>query len=75
MTHEHEAKQIADKWVAILGDGIHPDTSGADYRPRLSKAQVSEYERDMDRLFEIADDPYEIIIDSLSANQAARNAV
>jgi hypothetical protein len=49
---------IAKKWCTKIGMGFHPDTGGLDYDPPLSPNDVEEYNADMDRLFEIAADPY-----------------
>ena len=59
------AAQITDRWVAILGIGFHPDTHGADYTPALRADLVAEYDRDMDKLFEICSDPYQAALDAL----------
>ena len=61
MTDDHrtECEQICRKWVATIGGGFHPDIRGKDYDPPLSKAQVAEYEHDMDELFSWdVGDPY-----------------
>lgn len=55
-------QDIARKWVALLGYGLHPDTNGEDYTPPMPKAMRMAYDRDMDQLFELASDPYAIIL-------------
>ena len=53
------ATAICDKWAAKLGYGFHPDTRGADYRPRLTPMEVIAYDHDMMRLFGLdVLDPY-----------------
>ncbi len=65
-TSRKEAEAIADRWVARIGFGFHPDTRGDDYcRPRFSKKTVAEYEADMDRLFGLDVDPYEIAVEAM----------
>ena len=56
---QETADAIAKKWVGRLGLGFHPDTRGANYSPALSANEIREYDADMDRLFQSADDPYE----------------
>lgn len=74
------AAQITDKWVAILGLGFHPDTRGEDYSPALSANMVAEYDRDMNKLFEVSGDPYQAAIDAweraglIDADEAASNS-
>lgn len=58
------AAQITDKWVAILEIGFHPDTHGADYTPALRADLVAEYDRDMNKLFEVTSDPYQAALDA-----------
>lgn len=54
-----EASRICDKWAEKLGYGFHPDTRGADYRPRLTPMEVIAYDHDMMRLFGLdVLDPY-----------------
>lgn len=53
---------IARKWAVRIGLGFHPDTRGADYSPALSPDQVTEYDADMERLFKLAPDPYEVAL-------------
>lgn len=50
---------ICRKWVKRLGGGFHPDTRGKGYTPRLTDAEIAEYETDMEALFAVAADPYE----------------
>lgn len=59
---EYLAKEIAAKWVARIGIGWHPDTSGEDYTPEMSAAEVAEYDTDMDRLFSAPGDPYAVAL-------------
>ncbi len=54
----NEASAICHKWIARLGRGFHPDTRGADYSPALTDAEITECDNDIDRLFDIANDPY-----------------
>jgi hypothetical protein len=56
---QETADAIAKKWVGRLGLGFHPDTRGANYSPALSANEIREYDADMDRLFQSADDPYD----------------
>jgi hypothetical protein len=56
------SQQIARKWVALLGTGIHPDTTGEDYTPPLPKAMRIAYDKDMDKLFKLGPDPYAVIL-------------
>jgi hypothetical protein len=39
-----------------------PDTRGADYEPRLTAAEIIEYDTDMNALFAVAADPYECAV-------------
>lgn len=64
---ELEPRVITDKWVRRMGWGFHPDTKGVYYSPELSAAEVSEYDADMERLFDIATDPYEHGVASMEA--------
>ena len=59
----NEAKTIAERWFNLIGIGFHPDTQGDDYSPKLSREQAIAYDRDMARLFELSDDPYEICLE------------
>ena len=56
--NEAEALRICRRWVAVCGMGFHPDTRGADYVPALSPRMVAKYDNDMNKLFELAVDPY-----------------
>jgi hypothetical protein len=56
------SQQIARKWVALLGTGIHPDTTGEDYTPPLPKAMRIAYDKDMDKLSRLVPDPYAVIL-------------
>lgn len=56
------SQQIARKWVALLGTGLHPDTTGEDYTPPLPKAMRIAYDKDMDQLFKLVPDPYAVIL-------------
>ena len=56
------AEQIAAKWVALLGYGLHPDTSGQDYTPPLPQAMMVAYDQEMDQLFKLVPDPYAVIL-------------
>lgn len=56
---------IARKWVATLGMGFHPDTPADDYEPALTAEQAAEYEADMDELFALSADPYELCISAM----------
>lgn len=58
MDPEAEATALCAKWIAKFGLGFHPDTRGASYTPALSAAEVKEYDADIERLFEVAADPY-----------------
>ena len=58
-SREETMMTICRKWVARLGGGFHPDTRGKDYRPRMSKEWIAEYDRDMEELFAGGGDPYE----------------
>ena len=55
----HDPRAICQKWAARLGFGFHPDTRGEDYSPKLSRAEIREYDGDMETLFRVAADPYE----------------
>ena len=59
------ARQLAAKWVWRIGLGFHPDTRGKDYSPPLSAALIAEYDADMDTLFSINCDPYEVACDAM----------
>lgn len=59
------AAQITDKWVAVLGVGFHPDTNGADYASPMRADLVAEYDRDMNKLFEVSSDPYADALEAL----------
>ena len=56
------SQDIARKWVALLGVGLHPDTTGGDYKPPLPKAMRVAYDHDMTALFEMEADPYSVIL-------------
>ena len=56
------SQDIARKWVALLGTGLHPDTAGEEYTPPLPKAMRVAYDRDMDQLFKLEPDPYAVIL-------------
>jgi hypothetical protein len=56
------SQQIAQKWIALLGIGFHPDTTGRDYTPFLPRAMQIAYEQDMDQLFQMELDPYAVIL-------------
>lgn len=60
-----EARSIANKWVSRFGMGFHPDTRGKDYTPRLNADDAKTYDSDMDRLFEIAPDPYQAGLEAM----------
>lgn len=51
---------IANKWVVRFGLGFHPDTRGKDYSPALTKAEIEEYDSDMNDLFNLDVDPYAV---------------
>ena len=59
MTNPHA---ICHKWVAVLGTGFNPDTSGDDYTPELSPEEIKDYEADMDALCNVAANPYECAV-------------
>ena len=50
-----ELKAIIKKWYDILGDGLHLDNDGADYHG-LSFEKCCEYDRDLARAFQLADE-------------------
>jgi hypothetical protein len=52
------ARALCLYWAEKLGMGFHPDTRGKDYWPYLSAKEIAEYDRDMERLFSLAGDPY-----------------
>jgi hypothetical protein len=54
------SQDIARKWVALLGVGLHPDNTGMDYTPPLPKAMRVAYDNDMVILCDAPD--YEGII-------------
>ena len=56
------SQDIARKWVALLGTGLHPDTTGEEYTPPLPSAMQVAYEQDMDQLFRMEPDPYLVIL-------------
>lgn len=56
---QRDPHAICRKWVSRLGLGFHPDTRGKNYSPKMSAAEIKEYDADMDVLFEVAQDPYE----------------
>ncbi|CAB5220174.1 hypothetical protein UFOVP231_81 [uncultured Caudovirales phage] len=56
------SQDIARKWVALLGTGIHPDTTGGEYTPPLPKDMRIAYDKDMDQLFKLVSDPYAVIL-------------
>ena len=69
------ATAICDKWVAKLGYGFHPDTRGADYRPRLTPMEVIAYDHDMMRLFGLdVLDPYLYAVAALQEWEARQCA-
>ena len=60
-----DANLIADKWIARLGLGFHPDTIAESYTPEFPPSWVPEYEADLDFLAN-ADDPYQIGLDAMA---------
>lgn len=56
---------IADKWIAKIGLGFHPDTSAENYFPELSREEIEEYATDMRYLFAQPCDPYAIAISAM----------
>jgi hypothetical protein len=56
------SQDIARKWVALLGHGLHPDTTGGEYTPPLPKAMRIAYDKDMDQLSKLVSDPYAVIL-------------
>ena len=68
--HDREAQKIAEKWVARFGYGFHPDTPASEYVNEagsrfLSTEEAREYEKDMNRLFAIVNDPYKYGVDAM----------
>ena len=49
-----ELKAILAKWFLVLGRGLHADNDGSDYAC-LTLEQTAEYDRDLARAFELAD--------------------
>lgn len=65
-----EARLICAKWVHRFKWGFHPDTRGRDYfldrgERCLSDEQANEYDADIERLFEIAPDPYQVGLEAM----------
>jgi len=58
----HDPHAICRKWVRRIGLGFHPDTRGIDYSPKMDAEQIGEYDADMGRLFDVAEDPYECAV-------------
>lgn len=63
------ALDIARKWVARLGGGFHPDTSGKSYvkigtggERFFTDEEAEEYEQDIEKLFKAPCDPYGVAI-------------
>jgi hypothetical protein len=56
------SQDIARKWVALLGAGLHPDTLGRDYTPPMPRPMQLAYDHDMTALFEMEADPYAVIL-------------
>lgn len=52
------SKNIATKWLTVIGIGFNPDTKSDNYEPALSPQQQIEYDDDMDRLWDVSPDPY-----------------
>jgi hypothetical protein len=50
-------------WVKRLKLGFHPDTAGADYRPKLSPAEIADYDRAIAAVRRRCEcDPYEVAV-------------
>jgi hypothetical protein len=62
-----ERDWICDRWTKRLGIGFHPDSEGFDIKG-FSYEEAAEFDNDMERLFQISDDPYQ---DGLEAFQRA----
>ena len=65
---ETERAHICDKWTVCLGISFHPDSRSSNY-PELTGEEKERFDRDMNRLFEISQDPYS---DGLAAFERAK---
>jgi hypothetical protein len=65
--NRHAPEEICRRWARKLGLGFHPDTSGANYSPAMSDAQIRTYDAEMRSLFKWAADPYAIAIEAWRA--------
>lgn len=57
------AREIAAKWFDKIGYGFNPDTPSSDYEPSLSATDATEYDRDMEALHGLSDDPAAVCLE------------